>query len=76
MNKEKINSTYGKNKRITQEEWYADDKGITTKWGFYSEEGEAYLIKCPICKKENYAMNISSGVCVWCGHKEKNLKEK
>ena len=51
-------------------------KTINTEWGFYSEEGEAYLVKCPKCKKENYAMNVPTGTCTWCGHKEKDLKEK
>ncbi|MDO8669595.1 MAG: hypothetical protein Q7K65_04855 [Candidatus Buchananbacteria bacterium] len=24
------------------------------------------LIKCPVCQKENYAVSVSSGVCVFC----------
>jgi hypothetical protein len=24
------------------------------------------LERCPICGRENYAMNVSSGQCTWC----------
>lgn len=24
------------------------------------------LIRCPECKRENYAPNVASGVCTWC----------
>ena len=24
------------------------------------------LIRCPKCKKENYAPNVASGICTWC----------
>ena len=30
--------------------------------------GKTYLVRCPKCKKENYAMAVSSGVCCWCGY--------
>jgi len=25
------------------------------------------LIHCPKCKRENYAIAVASGTCVWCG---------
>lgn len=25
------------------------------------------LIRCPECGRENYAMNVLSGICTWCG---------
>ena len=25
------------------------------------------LVNCPECHKENYAVNVLSGVCTWCG---------
>ncbi len=34
-----------------------------------------YLVRCPKCKKENYALQVSSGICAWCGYdanKEEN----
>lgn len=30
--------------------------------------GRTYLVRCPKCKRENYAMAVSSGVCAWCGY--------
>ena len=29
---------------------------------------KTYLVKCPKCKKENYAHSVASGVCAWCGY--------
>ena len=26
------------------------------------------LIRCPECGKENYALNVASGACIWCGY--------
>lgn len=25
------------------------------------------LIQCPECHAENYAMNVTAGICSWCG---------
>lgn len=25
------------------------------------------LVKCPKCHQENYAANVLSGICTWCG---------
>jgi len=33
------------------------------------------LIRCPKCKRENYALNVASGICTWCGY-DVNKKEK
>lgn len=41
-------------------EWYAD--------------GTILLIRCPQCKRENYALAVADGVCCWCGYKPKSLK--
>lgn len=27
------------------------------------------MIRCPKCNSENYALNVSSGICSWCGYK-------
>lgn len=35
------------------------------------------LIRCPKCGRENYSMNVASGICTWCGYdgnKDKNFK--
>lgn len=32
-----------------------------------SKDNMLALIRCPECHKENYAMNVLSGICTWCG---------
>jgi ribosomal protein L37E len=34
-----------------------------------STKNKLYLVRCPECGKENYAMAVSSGYCAWCGYK-------
>jgi hypothetical protein len=34
---------------------------------FCDETGSVYLVRCPKCKKENYALAVTSGTCCWCG---------
>jgi len=29
---------------------------------------ELLLLRCPICGKENYALNVITGICTWCGY--------
>lgn len=36
---------------------------------------KVYLVRCPKCHKENYAMAVSSGECCWCGYNANNDKE-
>tara|TARA_R110000868_G_scaffold102014_3_gene280899 strand:- start:2745 stop:2894 length:150 start_codon:yes stop_codon:yes gene_type:complete len=33
------------------------------------------LIRCPECKRENYAFNVASGICTWC-YFDINAKEE
>lgn len=43
------------------------------------EDGRILLIVCPVCHQENYALNVNSGVCTWCGynvHKDKELQNR
>ena len=40
-------------------EWYAN--------------GTILLIRCPKCKRENYALAVADGVCCWCGYKVKPI---
>lgn len=30
------------------------------------------LSRCPACNRENYAFNVLSGVCTWCGYNANN----
>ena len=42
----------------------------------FEADGKTYLVRCPKCKRENYAMAVSSGVCCWCrydANKEKGV---
>lgn len=35
----------------------------------YQSNDKLYLVRCPDCGRENYAMAVSSGACAWCGYK-------
>ena len=41
----------------------AEDRG----YAFKTDTGQWFLLRCPKCHKENWAMSVSSGVCAWCG---------
>jgi len=43
--------------------------------GFVLENGRLALTSCPECHKENYAFNVLSGLCTWCGF-DVNKEEK
>lgn len=34
------------------------------------KDGNLYLRRCHECGAENYALNVSSGICTWCGWRE------
>ena len=40
----------------------------TSSPNFCNEDGKAYLIRCPECDRDNYAFNVASGICTWCGY--------
>ena len=41
---------------------------IIPKGCFWVEkENMLYMVCCPICGAENYAPNVASGICTWCG---------
>lgn len=33
--------------------------------------GYLLLTRCPECNRENYALNVSKGICTWCGYDAK-----
>lgn len=46
---------------------------------YYPLSGEIHLRRCPLCNRENYILNISTGVCTWCGYiasEDENLKQE
>lgn len=35
---------------------------------FKRKESDCYaLVRCCACDRENYALNVLSGICTWCG---------
>lgn len=51
-----------------------EERGISVQ-----DDGKILLMRCPKCDTENYAPNVISGVCTWCGynaHKDMELKER
>lgn len=46
---------------------------------YYPDRDECHLIRCPKCNRENYLMNVTAGVCTWCGYNantDEELKNK
>lgn len=43
---------------------------------FKQDNGKIALVKCPACSMENYALNVLSGICVWCGFDINKKEEK
>ena len=40
---------------------------MNPRYGFISND-RLYLTRCPKCGLENYALNVASGICSWCGY--------
>lgn len=36
--------------------------------GLEINNGRLFMFRCPKCNKENYALNVTSGICTWCGY--------
>lgn len=51
-------------KKITREDQ------LKMRDNFLSDEGKLYLVKCVVCGYENYAPNVVTGQCTWCGWME------
>lgn len=34
----------------------------------FEKDGKVYLVRCEKCDMENYAPNVASGFCTWCGY--------
>ena len=41
---------------------------------FRDAGGNLYLVRCPSCKRENYACSVALGQCCWCGWEEEKEK--
>jgi ribosomal protein L37E len=39
------------------------------KGTFWAEKAnKLYMVRCPECKNENWAMAVATGICAWCGY--------
>ena len=36
----------------------------------FISKGRFYMVRCFKCNRENYAFNVATGICTWCGHDE------
>lgn len=43
---------------------------------YYPEDNTILLTRCPKCGRENYAPNVISGICCWCGYNAWELVNK
>ena len=46
---------------------------------FEDDNGKLYLVHCAACGRRNYAANIVTGCCTWCGWQDapvSNIREK
>ena len=53
--------------------YWLDDTGKRIGLGYRGKKKRSIgLIRCPRCLKENYAINVSLGICTWCGFDANN----
>ncbi len=45
--------------------WNVDGK--QQGFGYTIDNGHICIIRCPFCDRENYSMNVPTGLCTWCG---------
>ena len=68
--------------KVNPKEYDSDDvvirDGKFMGTGYKPKEGEdrICLMRCPKCGRENYAMNVTTGVCTWCGFDANKLLVK
>lgn len=58
--------------------FYTDDGEQLNGHGFLPRDGDQTigLVRCPVCQKENYALNVSTGTCYACGFDANTLDIK
>lgn len=39
--------------------------------GNFIANGRVYLLRCTVCRRENYAPMVAIGRCAWCGYEAK-----
>ena len=40
---------------------------MKSNYTFVKDDGKLAMVKCLKCEQENYALNVLSGICTWCG---------
>ena len=40
---------------------------------YYPDTDTCLLIRCPKCGRENWAPNVATGICTWCGFNGREL---
>lgn len=55
-----------------------ENKGIQVEKGveYYPKTDELLLIRCPKCNLENWAPQVATGSCAWCGYDAWELVKK
>lgn len=74
---------YDTDKRCHDVRWLDNDKQQVGYGYIVKDEAGKYIphinvIRCPACRLENYALNVTSGFCTWCpfeANKTLNNKE-
>lgn len=51
---------------------FTREEAMNTRDNFVGGDGRLYLVRCPVCIKENWAPFVMSGRCAWCGASEVN----
>ena len=42
-------------------------KEVVVGKGYRGKDGKLHIMRCPQCLRENYAMQVGTGLCAWCG---------
>ena len=47
--------------------WLDEDSRHVLGSGYQGkEDGRLHVLRCPMCSKENYALQVAIGSCAWC----------
>ena len=50
-----------------------DPKLEDQRANFRDADGKPYVVRCPNCLKENWALSVSTGECAWCQWKAEEI---
>jgi ribosomal protein L37E len=51
------------------------EKYKTINFALNDQLGKRALVKCCKCDRKNYALNVLSGICTWCGFNINNYEK-